>query len=113
MPLQDSLRDARTKFDTTLQLVDTALSTQEVMRDLAHIEARNVFHQYVGAIFDTEFNAVLSSAASNAQKLPLLTQQFAAQKASYEAVFADIANRELCRNESISSIEKAFRAVLA
>jgi hypothetical protein len=112
MSLDASIRNARNQFDQALQLVDSALGGDQVMRDIARAEALTRYHERLSDIFAAEFGVVLASSSSSAHKLVALTQTFAQQKASFESVFADTANRDICRNESLKELRKSFRTTI-
>jgi hypothetical protein len=112
MSLDASIRNARTQFDHALQFVDDALSGEEVMRDIARAEALTRYHERLAEIFAAEFGAVLAISSLPAHKLVALTQAFAQQKASFESVFTDTANRDICRQESLKELRNSFRTTI-
>lgn len=113
MALHDLLRTCRTHFDQALEAAESALATQPQFREIARIEAKNVFHERVAGIFNEHFEAIVTSSGSVTEKLPRITSAFADQRSAYMAVFSDSANQEVCRVGSVNALQKAFNTVFA
>lgn len=113
MSLQNALLKAQARHDLALQAADMAFGPQNVFRQTARMEAGSLYQQDIAAAFDADFEGVIAGWGMCEEKLPKLSAAFVAQKQTYESVFNDTVNREICRKESMKALQKAFRAVLA
>jgi hypothetical protein len=113
MTLQDRLREALSRFQTSFSAVKATLSNNLVFHDMALAQARSAFCDRMCQIFTADFEPVAKSSETVNERLLLLISGFEQQRAAYLAAFLSEVDQNAAQRESVKALQQSFQNLLA